>query len=108
MLTDTSLYSKVVSGGESMNKKAVSYFQKVTGFTGIVYGAMYLVSDVKILEDMSFVLLFTCIALKVMVVCEYTVKEAYNYLFLKIYSNKAHKESKVCYNGESLQQEEIV
>lgn len=102
MLTSTSLYSRVVSGGENINKKAASYFQRVTLFTGTVYGVMYLISDVKILEDMSFVLLFTCIALKVMVVCEYTVKEAYNYLFLIIYSNKVHKENKVCYNGESL------
>lgn len=108
MLTLGIVYSSIDSGGEDMNKKAVKYFQKVTGVTGALYGLIYLVSGVKILEDMSFVLLFTCFSLKVMVVCEYTVKEAYNYLFLKFYHNKVHKENKVCYNGESLKQEEII
>ena len=102
MLTLTLTCSSIDSGGDNMNKKAVKYFQKVTVVTGALYGLIYLVSDVKILEDMSFVLLFTCFSLKIMVVCEYTVKEAYNYLFLKFYRNKAHKENKVCYNGESL------
>lgn len=102
MLTLGITCSSIDSGGEDMNKKAVKYFQKVTGVMGALYGVGYLLSDVKILEDMSFVLLITCFSLKIMVVCEYTVKEAYNYLFLKFYRNKAHKWNKVCYNGESL------
>lgn len=102
MLTLGIVYSSIDSGGDIMNKKAVRYFQKITGITGTLYVVAYLLSDVKILEDMSFVLLFTCFSLKIMVVCEYTVKEAYNYFFLKFYYNKAHKGNKVCYNGESL------